>query len=204
VDDRLHRDGVVKISRARGSPGGKADEVIIIQRLVPGSLFMTSPSAAMKHHKLRIAFSAVCAVLCLLLIALWVRSHGWYDSIVGRFPPSIYFQLGSSPGTCWLELSTAELPGTRWTIHSQSRDEMEYMSQGLIPVPHTLVGEFGQKFDFHYGFSGTVGVPYWFAISLVAGVASLSCLRWQFRLRTLLIATTLVAVVLGLIAAASR
>jgi hypothetical protein len=27
----------------------------------------------MKFRKLRIAFSAVCGVLCLLLIALWVR-----------------------------------------------------------------------------------------------------------------------------------
>jgi hypothetical protein len=29
----------------------------------------------MKHRKLRIAFSAVCGMLCLLLIFLWVRSY---------------------------------------------------------------------------------------------------------------------------------
>src|SRR5688572_586498 len=35
----------------------------------------------MKHRKLRIAFSAVCGVLCLMLIVLWVRSYSWFDSM---------------------------------------------------------------------------------------------------------------------------
>ena len=30
----------------------------------------------MKYCKLRIAFSAVCGIICLLLIVLWVRSYG--------------------------------------------------------------------------------------------------------------------------------
>ena len=29
----------------------------------------------MKYRKLRIAFSAVCGIVCLLLIALWVRNN---------------------------------------------------------------------------------------------------------------------------------
>ena len=33
----------------------------------------------MKYRKLRIAWSAVCGIVCLLLIVLWVRSYWWRD-----------------------------------------------------------------------------------------------------------------------------
>jgi hypothetical protein len=48
--------------------------------------------------------------------------------------------------------------------------------------------------------------PYWFLILLTAAIAAAPWLRWpkRFSLRTLLIATTLVAVVLGLIVAVLR
>jgi len=48
--------------------------------------------------------------------------------------------------------------------------------------------------------------PYWFPtlLAAVAAVATAPWLRWQFSLRTLLIATTLVAVVLGVIVWMSR
>jgi hypothetical protein len=42
-------------------------------------------------------------------------------------------------------------------------------------------------------------IPVWFAILTTATLASAPWLRWRFSLRTLLIATTLVAVVLSLI-----
>ena len=37
----------------------------------------------MKYRKLRIAFSAVCGIICLLLIALWVRSYYTIDVVSG-------------------------------------------------------------------------------------------------------------------------
>jgi hypothetical protein len=46
--------------------------------------------------------------------------------------------------------------------------------------------------------------PHWFAASVVTLIAATPWLRFQFSLRTLLIATTLVAVVLGLVVWASR
>jgi hypothetical protein len=33
-----------------------------------------------RFRKLRIAFSAVCGIACVLLIALWVRSYMWRDN----------------------------------------------------------------------------------------------------------------------------
>jgi hypothetical protein len=41
-------------------------------------------------------------------------------------------------------------------------------------------------------------LPHWFFVGLCAGLAAIPWLRWRFSLRTLLIATTLLAVVLGL------
>ena len=41
--------------------------------------------------------------------------------------------------------------------------------------------------------------PYWFAAFILGMIAELPWLHWRFSLRTLLIATTLAAVVLGLI-----
>jgi hypothetical protein len=47
-------------------------------------------------------------------------------------------------------------------------------------------------------------LPHWFVVGIVATLTSIPWLRWQFSLRTLLIATTLVAALLGLIAYAVR
>jgi hypothetical protein len=35
----------------------------------------------MKYRKLRIAWSVGCGIVCLLLIALWVRSYWWSDEL---------------------------------------------------------------------------------------------------------------------------
>jgi hypothetical protein len=71
-----------------------------------------------KHmcRKLRIAFSAVCGILCLLLIVLWVRSHRAEDRASGRLS-SIGIRLYSSRG--WLVLfknSTAGAGPYDWDI----------------------------------------------------------------------------------------
>ena len=49
-----------------------------------------------------------------------------------------------------------------------------------------------------------IRVPYWSLVSLSAVFAYLPWLHWRFSLRTLLIATTLVAVLLGAIVYAIR
>ena len=40
-----------------------------------------------KLHKLRITFSAVCGIVCLLLIVLWVRNYR-LNEILFRLDPS--------------------------------------------------------------------------------------------------------------------
>jgi hypothetical protein len=49
------------------------------------------------------------------------------------------------------------------------------------------------------GYSRTIVFPHWFAVALVGVIAVAPWLRWRFGLRTLLIATTLIAVGLGIV-----
>jgi hypothetical protein len=66
---------------------------------------------------------------------------------------------------------------------------------------------FSSRTGFHlehdYGRT-VIQLPYWFLTLLFAATAGLPWIRWRFTLRTLLIATTLVAVLLGLIAYSAR
>jgi hypothetical protein len=69
-----------------------------------------------------------------------------------------------------------------------------------------LAYQFGSRF--HFGrLPNGLYVPHWFLVLLATTFATLPWIRyfeWRFSLRTLLIATTLVAVVLGLIVWAVR
>ncbi len=92
---------------------------------------------------LRIAFSAVCGVVCVLLVVLWWNILHIQKSILG-------FGIASEPQT--------------WTLR----------------------------------------VPYWFTIALLATCGCAPWIPYRFSLRTLLIATTLLALTLGLVIATTR
>jgi hypothetical protein len=47
-------------------------------------------------------------------------------------------------------------------------------------------------------------LPDWSALAIFAGLAAGPCVRWRFGLRTLLVATTIAAVVLGLVVYVAR
>jgi hypothetical protein len=150
-------------------------------------------------RKLRIAFSTACGIACVLLIVLWVRSYWWNDMA--------YCPLNSTPRM----LSVFSLRG-RILIAAhvpvddddlmKSRDpawgwEPQYVGN-LVPLedeeekPRPL-------FEFRILLNGIhIEFPHWFAILIAVAVAVATWIRFRFSLRTLLIAMTLVAVVLGL------
>ena len=118
----------------------------------------------MRHRKLRMAFSAVCGLACVLLIVLWVRSYRAHFDI--RLPWSDHL-LCSFRG--WMQLLGESDP---------------------------LTGIRRTEFP----------TPYWLPTGLAVTSSAVPWLPWsaRFSLRTLLIATTLVAVVLGLAVYCSR
>ena len=151
----------------------------------------------MRFRKLRIAWSVFWGLACLLLILLWVRSYWWHDycrgAVVGM--QGVYFD--SAQGRIGAAVFT---PGfTEWTSASQPID------QALSTIAMKLRDDLGLGFGTtRFGNICTYLAPHWFFILITAALQVAPWLRWRFSLRTLLIATTLVAVVLGLIVWAAK
>jgi hypothetical protein len=156
----------------------------------------------MKYRKLRIAFSAVCGVLCLLLILLWVRSYWWLDSLDGRLIHPSRVQLKSREGQ--LQYTAAPIPA-KWELRSRRLSELDpelleiIRKQGLLWRWRHQLWRWGRD-----DFRGITKLyfPHWF---VVVAFVVLGTIPWlhrtslRFSLRALLIATTLVAILLGLI-----
>jgi hypothetical protein len=137
----------------------------------------------MKYRKLRIAFSAVCGVLCLLLIALWVRSYWRFDQCK-CIPKNL--TVGSRRGEILLNQPNIEIMGVGPILPAS----FKALGQEIIYDSYSPNANRDPR--------GTA-VPFWAPTLIFAIVASLPWLPWRFSLRTLLIATTLVAILLGLI-----
>ena len=147
---------------------------------------------------LRIAFSATCLIACVLLIVLWVRSY-WYVAVCAG--PRIGRQIvtiGTIPGVCGVGIVPSYQPNTApWTVLGEDADEW----WSVCTTPYSRAWGF---FDCS---TGGISIPYWFAVLFAATLAAatwIKDIKWRFCLRTLLIATTLIAVVLGLIVWATR
>jgi hypothetical protein len=140
----------------------------------------------MRFRKLRIAWSVVCGIICLLLIVLWVRSYWWSDLYIAQLSSQRYFGIGDTNGRTFF--GTARSVGhPAWT---------------LIVEPSENRAEYFPRID-ESVYAGGVDLylPNWMLVILTATLAAAPWISWskRFSLRTLLIATTLVAVVLGLI-----
>ncbi len=145
---------------------------------------------------LRIVSSATCVIACVLLIVLWVRSYQTFDVVNGHLPGVKEIVCSSNCGRITLGLRNwhSQLP---WSLSSLDlNDKSVFLPKAprnwfvLVRIPGYL----------------EVVFPHGFSALLTAAVAVVCWLPWssRFSLRTLLIATTLVAVMLGLIVWMSR
>jgi hypothetical protein len=144
-------------------------------------------SAQMRYRKLRIAWSVVCGILGVLLIGLWVRSYWWSD-IVSVSAPSCDARSDSANGgtTISIFFDSNREAGYEWSRNSYRHNT------AMRPPDATW------KFDIYMTRRGLdASLPHWFYLLLTSLIAAAAWIR-RFTLRTLLIATTLVAVVLRL------
>ena len=163
----------------------------------------------MRYRKLRIAWSVGCSLACLLLIVLWVRSYQREDILftnVGRLTWIV--QIDSCDGRLNLLSHQEDAPSSIW-LHWQceSPDLHRRYEKALREVQVASGSTPHPTFDFARltrPFGMSARVPHWSGVLLLFGLAAAPWLRWRFSLRTLLIATTLVAVVLGMITWAAR
>jgi hypothetical protein len=160
----------------------------------------------MRFRKLRIAWTVFCGIACALLIVLWVRSYSWNDSLFKRLGTREFvIQISRGDLGIWFtptKPSQAPSDDTQWSIgKDRPADASAYFmldGASIRPVP--------DQFGFYYGSTpqNTVAwIPFYATVLAVAVAAGVPWL-WRFSLRTLLIVTTLIALVLGLVVYASN
>jgi hypothetical protein len=136
----------------------------------------------------RVAFSAVCGIACLLLVVLWVRTRFTCDHIFGPLTSTWDVIIASRQGGISFRLVRYSLPD--WTWDELSPEAFAHkIYPGILGLGLYLSPT---KDDF------VLRLPYWIFIVTTVAVATIPWIKWRFSLRTLLIATTLVAVVLWL------
>ena len=140
----------------------------------------------MKYRKLRIAWSVTCAVLCLSLIGLLIRSYTVADIFFLRTSPPVAFGATSDEGGLLVTFNTSPV-----------------QIAGMIPWHGSYTpGPKPSRKMWAYGpipNGGYIQAPQLMFIFTAAFAAAAPWLPLQFSLRTLLIVTTLVAVGLGVV-----
>jgi hypothetical protein len=125
----------------------------------------------------RIAFSATCGIACVLLCVLWARSFTHYDQLHGTLGGRSWFSIESERGR--MVFSTSETTETSWGIRSGGLDD--FPPDIILPGDVRIVW------------------PHWILALPAAVISAAPWIRWRFRVRTLLIAITVVAILLGMI-----
>jgi hypothetical protein len=137
-------------------------------------------------RQLRIAFSVVCVIVCLMLIVLWLRSY-WRLEILEKQIGLRAVQISSVKG----RIAIAHFEPRTYVIG------MPYLNVGAGDAADWRKGRVAYYDD---GSVTALIVPHWLLAILSATLAVIPWISrsYRFSLRTLLLATTLVGVVLGL------
>ena len=142
----------------------------------------------MRFRKLRIAFSVTCGIAFVLLVVLWVRSCSYIDStkVLGH-------EVTTWCGQLLLDETFLHTP-TNFDDADVQSTSRRYCAIDIVTTPADDASRYGVGW----------AVSFWLLVGLSLAFATAPWLPYHFSLRTLLIATTLVAVVLGLIVWAMR
>lgn len=151
-----------------------------------------SAKPSRRFCRLRIAVSVFFAVLTIALCVLWVTSY-YYESYLQRGTGSAVLQLQSAYGR--LKASKIAPP-----LSDKLNRDWEMLIEPAsaarqLPTPTLGIGWFSNQF------MTSIFLPFWLLaiVCITLTAAPWPCYRNQFSLRTMLIAMTLFAVVLGLV-----
>jgi hypothetical protein len=143
---------------------------------------------------LRIAWSVVWGVVAVLLVVLWARSY--------KVAEAIFWHRQSNTAIFTSALGAIQYDQSKGV--SRGAKGWQFVDDDLSRVKQWPVF---RQFEWQRNINNDLQVvlPWWFAITLTGMIAVIPWLPLKrFGLRTLLIATTLVAVGLGAIIALSR
>jgi hypothetical protein len=156
-------------------------------------------SNQIRGFRLRVVTSGFFAVLTLLLCVLWVRSYRCYDYAMGHLTATADYHVYSSMGVIAFTTLAAEFPEANFEGSMKLGSTLQ---SKLTPGRGGPPGRLG--FRWMQGPGKSAQVPYWSIILLSALASGAPWIRSRFSLRMLLVAMTLVAILLGLLAWASR
>jgi hypothetical protein len=146
----------------------------------------------MRFRNLRIAWTVAWGIAAVLLCVLWVRSYGVVETHFGPQIAGGTLTFTSMPSVISVGINNQNL-GNPTTVYMDVEEWWMLSCPDGKPLYNWWLGWFRAAYL-------NVAFPYWFATLTVAGLAAASWLPLKrFSLRALLIATTLVTVVLGLI-----
>jgi hypothetical protein len=143
---------------------------------------------------LRISWTVGCGVVCVVLVVLWVRTYWWEDCLhIPQGKNNRMIAVASFSGVLGIRVaheSYFHKYGHPWKLTTTAWRELP---------DHTVIGVYGKVEPERW----TVEFNYWLLLLSSIVFAAAPWLRWRFSLRTLLIATTLIAIGLGSIIALS-
>jgi hypothetical protein len=146
-----------------------------------------------RFRKLRIAWSVLSGILCLLLIALWVISRSRYSGIeghVGNQSFSVISSLGQMNIHLFTRKAVALLP---WRF-----SDSEFGIDEVVMPEHW-------GFEIYPNRAGlSVYVSYWVLVLIAGIVFAAPWMPRRYSLRTLLIGMTVLAALLGVAIVALR
>lgn len=150
-----------------------------------------------KFRKLRIAWLVFWGVAAVLLFALWVRSYWRVDKIWWPTAANNSWAVGTFRGRTLVTVG-GNYRGPNELQWALSRGGDEALTDRSKPI-------YGFSFGPRY-YSMPIWFPALLAVTLAAIPSAIKAVPWsnRFSLRTLIIATTLVAVVLGIAVYAAR
>jgi hypothetical protein len=137
-------------------------------------------------RRFRLGVSVFFAVLTVLLCGLWVQSY-WLHNFAIRIYKNDVVDIGSNSGSLYVAQYRTLPPDEAWR-------HPVWCFQSTPADPNRNIW-------YRSADSKSVGLPYWCVTPLFA-LATFAAIRWnawRFSLRTLFIATTLIAMLLGLI-----
>jgi hypothetical protein len=150
-------------------------------------------------------------LLAVLLCVLWARSYWWIDQLVYPISTVNCFGLTSVQGQLDLGMSVFPLDGGWIRLDVKDLDNPP-MNVSIFSFSASGPGKqkVFPRLQFHRNLDPNLiyefVLPYWLLVLISGFVCAAPQITWskRFSLRTLLIATTLVAVGLGLVVWASR
>ena len=146
---------------------------------------------------LRIAVTALSLTACVLLVAMWVRSYRQIDNLYVRLWDVRTVNFNSGIGQFAIDLQSPRIP---WNHNRNWR----FVTQPAAPIreAHAKLGVVPPTFRAMQHPTGSILLTRcWIPVAMTGFIAAAIGIPWakRFSLRTLLIATTLVAVGLGII-----